>query len=272
MSANVAIRFRPIKEVGWQRGLGNLLRGEYSAWFKSSRWWKQLLVWLAIVNGMMGIMLIATVEAAKDGNDGPPLLVMYGIFGGMFVAFGVMIIMQRVLVREKQTGTAAWVLSKPVTRTAFVVSRLAVNTAAILLTAVIVPGVILYATLGLFSDLGWLRPIGYAAGLLMVSLHTFYWIALVLMMGTLVESSAAVIAVPMVLYFVFWYGPSLVPAILYVSPILLTFSPAPEQVSALSLAFMTGEPVASWLPLIATVVSCAIFITVAIWRFNRQEF
>jgi ABC-2 type transport system permease protein len=272
MSANAATRFRPVTEGGWRRGLGNLLRGEYSAWFKASRWWKHILLWFAIINVMMIIMLIATAEAAKDGNEGPPLLFMYGIFGGMFVAFGVMIIMQRVLVREKQSGTAAWVLSKPVTRTAFVVSRLVVNAFAILLTAVIVPGVVLYVTLGLFSDLGWLSPFGFAAALVMVSLHTFYWIALVLMMGTLVESSAAVIAVPMILYFVFWYGPSLIPALLYLSPILLTFSPAPEQVSALSLAFMTGEPLASWVPLIATVVSCAVFITVAIWRFNRQEF
>lgn len=272
MSANTAGRFQRVEEKGWRRGLGNLLQGEYSAWFKSSRWWKQLLVWLAIINGMMGIMLIATVEAAKDGNDGPPLLFMYGIFGGMFVAFGVMIIMQRVLVREKQTGTAAWVLSKPVTRTAFVVSRLVVNAIGILLTAVIVPGVILYVSLGLFSDLGWLSRAGFAFGLLLFGLHTFYWIALVLMMGTLLPSSAGVIAVPMVLYFVFWYGPSLVPALMYVSPILLTFSPAPDQIDALAVAVMTGAPVASWLPLIATVVSCIAFIAVAVWRFNRQEF
>jgi ABC-2 type transport system permease protein len=229
-------------------------------------------VWLAIINGMMGIMIIATAEAARDGNEGPPLLFMYGIFGGMFVAFGVMITMQRVLVREKQAGTAAWVLSKPVTRTAFVVSRLVVNSIAILLTSVIVPGVILYLSLGLFSDIGWLSPFGFAIGLFMVALHTFYWIALVLMMGTLVESSAAVIAVPMVLYFVFWYGPGLIPALTYISPLLLTFSPAPDQMSALSLSFMTGEPVFSWLPLISTVVSCAIFIAIAIRRFNRQEF
>ena len=64
-------------------------------------------------------MIIASSEAAKDGGDGPPVLFMYGIFGGMFVAFGVMIIMQRVLVGEKRSGTAAWVLSKPVTRTGF---------------------------------------------------------------------------------------------------------------------------------------------------------
>lgn len=220
----------------------------------------------------MILMLIATVKAAQDGNDGPPILLMYGIFGGMFVAFGVMIIMQRVLIKEKQSGTAAWVLSKPATRTAFVVSRLIVNTIAILLTSVIVPGVILYVSLGLFSHLGWLSPLGFAAALLMVSLHTFYWIAFVLMMGTLVESSAGVIAVPMALFFFFWMGTGLVPALVYLAPLLLIFTPAPDQMNSLAGSFITGEPVFSWLPLISTIISCVIFIAVAIWRFNRQEF
>ena len=217
-------------------------------------------------------MMIATVEAAKDGNDGPPLLVMYGVFGGMCVAIGVMIIMQRVLVREKQQGTAAWALSKPVTRTAFVVSRLVVNSIAILLTSVIVPGVVLYIMLGSFSAYGWLPPLGFSAALLMFALHAFYWIALALMMGTLVESSGAAIAVPITLYFVFMYGPSLFPPLVYISPLLLNFSPDPDHLNSLASSFMTGAPVFSWLPLISTVVSCAIFIAVAIWRFNRQEF
>ena len=229
-------------------------------------------MWFSIVNLMMLIMVIASKQAPAEGGEAPPVLFMYGIFGGMFVAFGVMIIMQRVLIGEKRSGTAAWVLSKPVTPTAFVVSRLVVNSIGILLTSVVVPGVILYITLGALSDLGWLPPLGFLAALLMVALHTFYWIALVLMMGTLFESSGGVIAVPMALYFVFWMGTGLIPSLVYVSPLLLTFSPAPEEMSALSVSFMTGEPVFSWLPLIFTVVSCVIFIAVAIWRFNRQEF
>ena len=272
MSANTFGQLQRVEEKGWRRGLGNLLHGEYTAWFKSSRWWKHLLLWLSIINLMMVIMIIASADAAKTGGEGPQVLFMYGIFGGMFVAFGVMIIMQRVLVGEKQSGTAAWVLSKPVTRTAFVVSRLVVNAIAILLTSVIVPGVILYITLGLFSNYGWLSPLGFIAALWMVSLHTFYWVALVLMMGTLFESSGVVIAVPMALFFIFWMGTGLLPSLIYISPLLLTFSPAPEQMNALSVSFMTGEPVFSWLPLISTVVFCIIFITVAIRRFNRQEF
>ena len=272
MSANVSVPLKRVEEKGWRRGLGNLLQGEYSAWFKSSRWWKQLLLWFTIINGMMFLMVIATFEAAKDGNEGPPLLLMYGLFGGLMLAIGVMIIMQRVLVGEKHSGTAAWVLSKPVTRTAFVVSRLTVNSIAILLTAVIVPGVIFYITLGLFSEYGWLSPLGFAAGLLMVALHTFYWIALVLMMGTLTESSGAVIGVPMALFFAFWMAPSLIPDLMYISPLQLAFNPNSENTVPLAVSFMTGEPVFSWLPLISTIVFSIIFIVVAIWRFNRQEF
>ncbi len=189
-------QFQMIQERGWKRGLGNLLQGEFSSWFKSSRWWKHIVMWFSIINLMMIIMVYASSEAAKDGGEGPPILFMYGIFGGMFVAFGVMIIMQRVLVGEKRDGTAAWVLSKPVTRTAFVVSRLVVNSIAILLTSVVVPGVIFYVTLGVLSDIGWLSPLGFLVALVMVVIHTFFWIALVLMMGTLFESSGGVIAVP----------------------------------------------------------------------------
>ena len=272
MNANTSSQFQLVNEKGWRRGLGNLLRGEWSSWFKSSRWIKHIIIWFAIINGMMGIMVYATADAAKSGAEGPPLFFMYGMFGGMGVAFGVMVIMQRVLVREKQHGTAAWVLSKPVTRTAFVVSRLVVNSIAILLTSVIVPGIFLYLTFGLFTDLGWLSPFRYIASLSMVALHTFYWITFVLIMGTLFESSSGVIAVPIALCFTFWIGPMLFPPLVYISPLSLTFSPAPDQFNSLVASIMAGEPVFSWLPLIATVVSCVVFIAVAIWRFNRQEF
>jgi len=272
MSANVLVPFKRVEEKGWRRGLGNLLQGEYSAWFRSSRWWKHLILWFAIINGMMGTMIYATAQAAKTGNAGPPMFFMYGLFGGMCVAFGVMIIMQRVIVGEKRSGTAAWVLSKPVTRTAFVVSRLVVNSIAVLLTSVIVPGLILYFSLGLFSNLGWLSLLGFAGGLLVVVLHTFYWIALVLMMGTLSESSSVVIAVPMALYFAFWMGSGLIPGLVYISPLLLTFSPDPDNIPSVAASLMSGEPVFSWLPLISTMVFCVIFIAVAIRRFNRQEF
>lgn len=103
MSAEKSIQFQLVEERGWKRGLGNLLRGELSSWFKSSRWLKQLVLWMFLVNLMMLFMAIAS---KGDGGGGPDFLFMYGIFGGMFVAFGVMIVMQRAIVGEKREGTA----------------------------------------------------------------------------------------------------------------------------------------------------------------------
>jgi len=269
MSTTKSSQLQPVEEKGWKRGLGNLLQGEYSAWFKSSRWWKQFILWFSIINLMMIAMVYADDQA---GGTGPDVLFMYGIFGGMFVAFGVMIIMQRTIIGEKRSGTAAWVLSKPVTRTSFVVSRLFVNSIGILLIAVVVPGVIFYITLGMISDIGWLSPLGFLAAIVMVVVHTFFWITLVVMMGTLSESSSRVIAIPMVLYFVLWMGSGLIPGLAYVSPLILTFSPDPDQINSLATSLMTGESVFSWLPLISTLVLCIVFIVVAIRRFNQQEF
>ncbi len=85
MSASAASRLQLVNEKGWRRGLGNLLRGEYSSWFKSSRWWKHILMWFAIINGMMMIIVLSSADAAVKGFGGPPVLFIYGIFGGMFV-------------------------------------------------------------------------------------------------------------------------------------------------------------------------------------------
>jgi len=81
-----------VEERGWRRGLGNLLQGELSSWFKSSRWLKHLVMWLVIVNMFMVIFVFA---AAEDENM--DLLMMYGIFGGRFVIIGAMIIVQGLL-------------------------------------------------------------------------------------------------------------------------------------------------------------------------------
>ena len=98
MSTGGNVQFHMVEERGWRRGLGNLLRGELSSWFRSSRWLKHFVVWLLIVNAFMVIFVYAASESAKEGGEGPPLLLMYGIFGGMFVAIGAMIIVQGAIV------------------------------------------------------------------------------------------------------------------------------------------------------------------------------
>lgn len=256
------------EEKGWKRGLRNLLQGEMSSWFGSSRWWKQLLLWMVLVNLMM---VFIGIGAKANPDDGPDFLFLYGIFGGMFVAFGVMIRMQRTIVGEVREGTAGWILSKPVTRSAFVASRLLGNTIGILVTSTIIPAVLVYITAAVMTPLGWLPPLGFAAGVLIYCLHAFFWISLTVMMGTISLSSGVVIAVPIGLYFALWFLPSLLPGLMYIDPLILTFAD-PDVMKAVGHALMVGEPVATWFPVISTVLLSGVFVAVAIWRFGQQEF
>ena len=277
MSTTKSSQFQMVDERGWRRGMGNLLRGELSSWFKTRRWLKQILIWLLIINLILFFTVIGLGEAVKEAaaaGEPPPDVdtpMLYGVFGGMFVAFGVMIAMQRVLIGEKRGGTAAWVLSKPVTRTAFVVSRLVGNSLGILLTAVLVPGAVAYLTIGMLTPLGWLPPLDYLAGMAVISLSAFFWLTLTLMMGTFFEKSGGVIAIPMGLYFAMWMLPSVLTPLMYITPVILTIGPEGDF-KGVSTALMLGESPFSWLPVISAVIFSAIFITVAIRRFNSQEF
>ncbi len=266
MTTSPNVQFQMVEERGWRRGLGNLLQGELSSWFKSSRWWKHLLMWGVIINMFMVIFVFA---AAEDANM--DLLMMHGIFGGMFVAFGAMIIVQGAIVGEKRSGTAAWVLSKPVTRTAFVVSRMLGKTIGVLVTSVLIPGVLVYVTLGAISELGWLPPLDFLAGLGAIALSTLFWLTLTLMAGTFFESTGGVIGLPMAVFFAAWFVPSVLTFLIQVSPVILFVGPG-DAYPAVSTSLMSGQAPFSWMPVISTAIFCIVFSAVAIWRFNRQEF
>jgi len=277
MSNAKSSQFQMVDERGWRRGMGNLLSGELSSWFKTTRWLKQILLWFLIVNLILFFTTIGLAEATKEAlAAGEPIPavdtpMLYGVFGGMFVAFGVMVIMQRVIIGEKRDGTAAWVLSKPVTRTAFVVSRLVGNTLGILLTAVLVPGLVAYLTIGIFTPLGWLPPLSYLAGLVILALSAFFWLTLTWMLGTFFDKSAGVIAIPMGIYFAMWMVPSVLTPLMYITPVILTVGPEGDF-KGVSTALMLGESPFSLIPVISAVIFSVIFIIVAIRRFNRQEF
>ncbi len=275
MSANS--QFQITEERGWKRGLNNLLRGEISGWFKTSRVWKHILMWLLVVNLILFFTTMGLSEATKAAEAAgelPPeveTVMLYGIFGGMFVGFGVMIIVQGAIVGEKKSGTAAWVLSKPVTRTAFVVSRLIGNTLGVMVTAVLVPGVVAYLTIGALTPLGWLPPLNFFAGVGVIAVSVFFWLTLTLMAGTLFDSAGGVIAVPMAMFFAAWFVPSVITPLMYISPVILFVGPG-EGFDAIATSLIYGDSPFSWIPVIATVIFCIVFIWVSIWRFNRQEF
>ena len=106
MSGNSA--FIPVQERGWRGGLNNMLRGEFGKWWGSNLWWIQSLIWIGVINGILaGILWGGEAATIEEG------VALYCVFSGLFPTIAIIIIMQEVVVGDKDMGTAAWILSKP---------------------------------------------------------------------------------------------------------------------------------------------------------------
>lgn len=269
MSTNAI--FQRVDERGWRRGLDNLLRGEFSVWFRSRKWWIHSLMWLLSINLILFFTTLNPEAGAPATGGIPDTIELYGIFGGMFVMIGVLVILQGAIVGEKKSGTAAWILSKPVSRTAFVIAKAVGNSLGVLATAVLVPGLVAYLQFGLMTDLGWVSPLSFLAGVVALALHALFWITFTIMLGSFFDSWGPVIGIPLALGFGQQLIVGLLPPLGYVSPWALV-APIGDDKPALAASFFNGSAPFSWIPLLAALIFCGLFTWIAVWRFNRQEF
>ncbi len=118
MSTNTKSLVQMIHERGLWRGLDNLLRGELAReplrWLQSREARLHILIGLLIINLVLFFTTTGLGEAAQAApaaRESPPeveTVMLYGVFGGMFVAFGVMIIVQGASVGDRRSDTAGW--------------------------------------------------------------------------------------------------------------------------------------------------------------------
>ncbi len=251
--------------TGWSRGLSNLLRSELGRWFGTKQWWIQILIWSAIANGIPLIAALSTPD-----SEGLDMAMLFNAMLGVAAPIGVCIVMQEAIVGEKRSGTAAWVLSKPLSRLAFLSGKLAGNVAGIVLTMVLVPGLLFYLSCALVTH-ATPSPLGFLAGMSVHVVHLLFYVGLTLMLGALSDSGGAVIGLPLAFLFGQQFLPSLYAGLLYVIPYTLTMAPGGGAQPAVATALMTGVPAASYLPLITTGAAAVAFIVLAIVIFRRQD-
>jgi ABC-2 type transport system permease protein len=168
-------------------------------------------------------------------------------------------------VREKQLGTAAWILSKPVSRSAFVLAKFVAYTVAFLSLAILVPSAVFYGqSVFLAGRAPELAP--FLAGVGLLALHTLFYLALTLLLGTIYNTRGPIGGIAMGVLFAGFLPPNLVPqAVLLALPWTL-------GKSAVGLV-LGGELPTVWIiPVIATAMWIALFVGVALWRFGREEF
>jgi ABC-2 type transport system permease protein len=264
MSENTEI-FIPRRTRGWRMGLANMLVKELASWFRTRRWWVQCLLWLVILNGSLAL----NSRSFDLLNAGMNFLVMAGIA----LPIAAISLAQDTILSERHSGTAAWVLSKPLRRPAFLLSKLFACSLGCLLTGVLVPGGLAFFQITRHGLHG-LSPVGYAGALGLMFLNVLFYLTLALMLATFFNSRGPVLGIALGLTL----GPilvlindKLVPGwILAVLPwkFLIPLGNASSFAGYLAM----GQPLPSLLPVIGTVLWCLVFTAVALWRFRREEF
>lgn len=248
---------------GWLGGFGNLLRKELGQWWGTRTWWVQTLIWVGILNGISTIVMLT--------ESGPPAAMLQEVVQTFLpmtvgaVAIGTVIAVQGAIVGEKELGTAAWVMSKPASRSAFILAKMVAYLLGFWFAAILIPSTIFVIVTRqlvpapLSSQL-FLLGVGVAA------LSQLFYLMLTLMLGTFFSSRGPIAAIGIAIVMTGLLLKSLIPMpISMFTPWLL-----PDVSAGLALGLPLPE---IWpIPVIVTGLWIVLFTALALWRFNREEF
>jgi hypothetical protein len=248
---------------GWRTGLANLLRKENRACWASRRWLVKSVLWIAGINGFTALMMIVMPQY---GDGDPVFWGVQGLFklGPLALAFGTIIMLQDAIIGERQLGVTEWLLSKPLSRPAYVLSKLFAQGFCILVILVGLQGAVGYGVLWLV--MGQPFPLSlYLVGMAGLAVHTLFYLALTLMMGVLAANRRVLLGVSQGLLL----GGSLV---IYVPGTAMMATPW-GLVNLLPVAVLgLPLPLSIWLPIGVTAVLTVVFVIVTLARFERLEF
>ncbi|MHA2290395.1 MAG: ABC transporter permease, partial [Promethearchaeota archaeon] len=192
MSRNEALE---VVEKRWQNSFLNLLSIEFGGWWKSKSWLIMTIIWVGIIDGVLIMLLINETEF-----DIGSTLSFYGLFGGLFPPIAIVLTMQDSIVGEKKSGTAEWVLSKPVSRKSFILAKWIGNSLNVFITIALFPGLVAYFMISAFYGY-WLFFPSFLLAITVLSLNLIFFVTFTLLFGTFLNSPGAVAAVPIAFNF-----------------------------------------------------------------------
>ena len=260
---------KPVESAGMLSGFKNMLRKENDSWVGTRRWLTQSVIWLMFVNGI--VTLVLYLNSSVQVGAQPPMeslsaVQLFFTMLGSITPFGVIILTQSDVVGEKQSGTAEWVLSAPLSRESFLLSKLVVNSAWVFAIMVLLQGVAFNLILVAFG-LPMVPALNMVAGLAINCLHLLFWLTLSLMLGASFQGRGPVLGIPMaflilqdlVMQLAARYAPWLIPLL-------------PKSLMVQGLQLAQGDGLASIVPVVAVALCSIMFTAAAVWRFRREEF
>lgn len=252
-----------VKERGMLGGFGNMLRKELGQWWGTRTWWVQILIWVLILNG------ISTIVAMTDSMAPAELLAevvqTFLALGIAAVGMGTVITVQGAIVGEKQLGTAAWVISKPASRAAFILAKTLAYASGYWITAIIIPAIILIIVIRQLIPVP-LATAPFLFGLGLMALGQLFYLTLTLMLGTFFSSRGPVTGIGIAFIMTGLMLDSFIPFQ------VLIVTPWPLADIAGGLTLGSDLPSVWPVPIIATSIWIVVMTALALWRFGREEF
>jgi len=265
----------PARGGNWLAGFGNMFSKELGRWFHTRRWLWQLLIWVIIINGFVAFMLFVIpifqaqgqpVVGTGDTSMIPPeamgfywafpLMVMFGIVGAVILALDE-------IIQEKQSGTAAWIISKPAARSAFILTKLFSNLLGALIFILVIPGLVTLGETYLAAHkMVPLLPL--LAGLGVAWLALTCYISLTILLGVLFGSRGPVLGIAIGTLVIGRMLAGFLPPLAYVLPVTL---------DGVTQVIILGMPLPAMMisQVISTAVLTIVFTLVALWRFEKLE-
>jgi len=250
--------------TGWRRGFKQLFARENSTWWKTRRWIVQTLIYLFVLNGIM-LGVLTSPGAPSEEEKIPLAITLFVTLAGLAPVISVAIVGQDAIIGEKQSGTAAWILSKPVSRQAFVLAKLLAHSIGFFVVIAVIQGAAAYVLLSVEGKAA-LPPLNFIVGILLIFLNLLFYITLTMMLGVLFEQRGGVIGISLALAFLYQIVTGIAPWTNQIMPWGLIGE------GGMASTIMTGHTPGTYLPMIATLAWCVIFVAVALWRFEKAEF
>lgn len=256
----------PERADGFMSGFKNLVGKENGEWVTGASLVVHSAIWLLVV-ALVSVAVafvrseVLPNQSPKDLNDAGAL--MFFVLGSVASVIAVVAKTQGTIIGEKQLGTAAWVLSKPASRRAFVLAKLAVHFRWLLTTVLLLPAAAFYVLMTAVSTLP-PPPLAFLGGFGILVLGLLFYLTLSLLLGTVFESRGALAGC----VFGFMVAGFLVAN--YATWLTATFPWLFFQ-SGYYLVTEGYVPPYGLVSLPATALWCALFIFFALRRFERAE-
>lgn len=248
-------------------GVRQLVRKDATEWVRSRRIWVILatvttFLVLTAANSRIVHLIAPSAGSGESPRELPSLGPTENLVGAlatqMFVIAAIFVA-GSLLARERESGTLAWVASKPVTRASIWASKWISSTAILSVVAGLIPLAITAAVVTLLYGA---PPVGIVIGLALgLAAVTAFFVALGLALGTVIPGQAATIATTLTIF-------ALMPMIAGAIPDGMSY--IPTTMVTWPAAAIAGEAV----PMITPVIwfaSTVVLMVLAIRRIGRIE-